>query len=136
LARAASTGAIIGAARYRAAEFGPSASVLRSAEGNVVDLLGEPFHLVQDEGRELFDLIRLLDIGEDCIGNACKMIQWGKRTCFAGGGEELDWTLSGTIRRDGRYVVPVQCDPRRRRAPTKPRRLRHLRRRRHSWLKI
>jgi len=31
----------------------------------------------------------------NCIGNACEMIQWGKQdVMFAGGGEELDWTLS------------------------------------------
>jgi 3-oxoacyl-[acyl-carrier-protein] synthase I len=30
-----------------------------------------------------------------CIGNATEMIQWGKQdVMFAGGGEELDWTLS------------------------------------------
>ncbi len=30
-----------------------------------------------------------------CIGNAAEMIQWGKQDMmFAGGGEELDWTLS------------------------------------------
>ena len=30
-----------------------------------------------------------------CIGNAVEMIQWGKQdVMFAGGGEELDWTLS------------------------------------------
>jgi 3-oxoacyl-[acyl-carrier-protein] synthase-1 len=30
-----------------------------------------------------------------CIGNAAEMIQWGKQdTMFAGGCEELDWTLS------------------------------------------
>ncbi len=30
-----------------------------------------------------------------CIGNACELIQWGKQdVMFAGGGEELDWTLS------------------------------------------
>ncbi len=30
-----------------------------------------------------------------CIGNACEMIQWGKQdVMFAGGCEELDWTLS------------------------------------------
>jgi len=30
-----------------------------------------------------------------CIGNASEMIQWGKQDLmFAGGGEELDWTLS------------------------------------------
>ncbi|HEV2561513.1 MAG TPA: beta-ketoacyl-ACP synthase I [Rhizomicrobium sp.] len=31
----------------------------------------------------------------NCIGNAAEMIQWGKQdVIFAGGGEELDWTLS------------------------------------------
>jgi 3-oxoacyl-[acyl-carrier-protein] synthase-1 len=31
----------------------------------------------------------------NCIGNAYEMIQWGKQDLmFAGGGEELDWTLS------------------------------------------
>jgi 3-oxoacyl-[acyl-carrier-protein] synthase-1 len=31
----------------------------------------------------------------NCIGNASEMIQWGKQdVMFAGGGEELDWTLS------------------------------------------
>jgi 3-oxoacyl-[acyl-carrier-protein] synthase-1 len=30
-----------------------------------------------------------------CIGNACEMIQWGKQdVMFAGGCEELDWTLT------------------------------------------
>jgi 3-oxoacyl-[acyl-carrier-protein] synthase-1 len=30
-----------------------------------------------------------------CIGNAAELIQWGKQdVMFAGGGEELDWTLS------------------------------------------
>ncbi|HAL84198.1 MAG TPA: beta-ketoacyl-ACP synthase I, partial [Rhodobiaceae bacterium] len=30
-----------------------------------------------------------------CIGNGAEMIQWGKQDIvFAGGGEELDWTLS------------------------------------------
>jgi 3-oxoacyl-[acyl-carrier-protein] synthase-1 len=31
----------------------------------------------------------------NCIGNATELIQWGKQdVMFAGGGEELDWTLS------------------------------------------
>src|SRR5271156_1883606 len=31
----------------------------------------------------------------NCIGNAAEMIQWGKQdVMFAGGGEELDWSLS------------------------------------------
>ncbi len=44
-----------------------------------------------------------------CIGNAAEMIQWGKQDMvFAGGCEELDWTLSNSFRRDGRDVVEVQ----------------------------
>ena len=45
----------------------------------------------------------------NCIGNAFELIQWGKQDMmFAGGGEELDWTLSRTVRRHGRHVVQVQ----------------------------
>ena len=34
--------------------------------------------------------------------------QWGKQdVMFAGGGEELDWTLVGAVRRDGRDVRPA-----------------------------
>ncbi len=45
----------------------------------------------------------------NCIGNAAEMIQWGKQDMmFAGGGEELDWTLQRIVRRDGRDVVQIQ----------------------------
>ena len=45
----------------------------------------------------------------NCIGNAAEMIQWGKQDImFAGGGEELDWTLVGPVRRHGRDVLEVQ----------------------------
>ncbi len=44
-----------------------------------------------------------------CIGNAAEMIQWGKQDMmFAGGCEELDWTLVRPVRRDGRDVVEIQ----------------------------
>ena len=37
------------------------------------------------------------------------MIQWGKQDMmFAGGGEELDWTLERIVRRHGRDVVQIQ----------------------------
>ena len=46
-----------------------------------------------------------------CIGNAMETIQWGKQDIiFAGGCEELDWTLVGAVRRHGRDVVEVQPD--------------------------
>ena len=46
-----------------------------------------------------------------CIGNAAEMIQWGKQDMiFAGGCEELDWTLVGAVRRHGRDVVELQRD--------------------------
>ena len=52
-----------------------------------------------------------------CIGNAAEMIQWGKQdVMFAGGGEELDWTLVGSLRCHGRHVVQIQ-----RHAATRPR---------------
>ena len=44
-----------------------------------------------------------------CIGNGTELIQWGKQDMvFAGGCEELDWTLSEHVRRDGRDVVEIQ----------------------------
>ena len=43
-----------------------------------------------------------------CIGNAAEIIQWGKQDLmFAGGCEELDWTLVGAVRRHGRDVVEI-----------------------------
>ena len=48
-----------------------------------------------------------------CIGNAAEMIQWGKQDMvFAGGCEELDWTLSVLVRRHGGDVVGLQPDAR------------------------
>jgi 3-oxoacyl-[acyl-carrier-protein] synthase-1 len=50
--------------------------------------------LVQDPRAELFDQLRLQHLGH-CIGNAYEQIQLGKQdVVFAGGTEELDWTLS------------------------------------------
>jgi 3-oxoacyl-(acyl-carrier-protein) synthase len=43
-----------------------------------------------------------------CIGNAAELIQWGKQdVMFAGGGEDLDWTMSLSVRRHGRDVVQI-----------------------------
>ena len=44
-----------------------------------------------------------------CIGNGAELIQWGKQDMvFAGGCEELDWTMSNLVRRHGRDVVQIQ----------------------------
>ena len=46
-----------------------------------------------------------------CIGNATEIIQYGKQDMiFAGGCEELDWTLVGSVRRHGRDVDEIQSD--------------------------
>ena len=38
-----------------------------------------------------------------CVGNGAELIQMGKQDIvFAGGGEELDWSHVGPVRRDGR----------------------------------
>ncbi len=46
-----------------------------------------------------------------CIGNAAEIIQGGRQDIiFAGGCEDLDWTL-GAVRRHGRHVVEIQRHP-------------------------
>ena len=68
-----------------------------------------------------------------CIGNAAELIQWGKQDImFAGGCEELDWTLSVLFDAHGRHVDAVQRHARKGqpRLRQEPRRLRHRRRRR------
>jgi len=70
-----------------------------------------------------------------CIGNAVECIQLGKADrMFAGGGEELDWTLSVLFDAMGAMSskyndTPERGEPRLRQGS---RRLRDLRRRRHS----
>ena len=70
-----------------------------------------------------------------CIGNAAELIQWGKQdVMFAGGCEELDWTLSVLFDAMGAMsthfnATPGQGEPRLRQGP---RRLRHRRRRRRG----
>ena len=70
-----------------------------------------------------------------CIGNGAELIQWGKQdVVFAGGCEELDWTLSVLFDSMGAMstkfnATPGQGQPRLRQ---EPRRLRHRRRRRRG----
>ncbi|HKJ62417.1 MAG TPA: beta-ketoacyl synthase N-terminal-like domain-containing protein, partial [Hyphomicrobiales bacterium] len=53
--------------------------------------LATPFHI---KGIN-YSISSACSTSAHCIGNAAEMIQWGKQdVMFAGGGEELDWTLS------------------------------------------
>jgi 3-oxoacyl-[acyl-carrier-protein] synthase I len=53
--------------------------------------LATPFHI---KGIN-YSISSACSTSAHCIGNAAEMIQWGKQDImFAGGGEELDWTLS------------------------------------------
>ena len=61
----ASTKAIVAAADITAPEQEPQARrALRRAQGDVVHLQRQSFHLVQDQGRELFHLLGLFDLGQ------------------------------------------------------------------------
>ena len=92
-----------------------------------------PRHAVQDQGRELLDHLGLLDLRALHRQRRREQIQWGKQDIvFAGGGEELDWTLSLLFDAMGAMSsqfndTPAARQPRLRR---QPRRLRHRRRRR------
>ncbi len=53
--------------------------------------LATPFHI---KGIN-YSISSACSTSAHCIGNASEMIQWGKQdVMFAGGGEDLDWTLS------------------------------------------
>ncbi len=53
--------------------------------------LATPFHI---KGIN-YSISSACSTSAHCIGNAAEMIQWGKQDLmFAGGGEDLDWTLS------------------------------------------
>ena len=70
-----------------------------------------------------------------CIGAGVEQIQWGKQDIvFAGGGEELDWTLSCLFDAMGAMSTKYNDEPDTRlaRLRRRPRRLRHRRRRRHG----
>jgi 3-oxoacyl-[acyl-carrier-protein] synthase-1 len=50
----------------------------------------------------------------NCIGNAYELIQWGKQdVMFAGGGEELDWTLSELFDAMGAMSSKFNASPQR-----------------------
>ena len=61
---------------------------------HVLDGLGLPRDAVPDQGHQLLDHLGLLDL-RALHRRGVEQIQWGKQDIvFAGGGEELDWTLS------------------------------------------
>ena len=67
---------------------------VRCAQGDVVHRLGDARDLVQDQGVN-YSISSACATSNHCIGNAYETIQIGKQDIiFAGGCEELDWTLS------------------------------------------
>ena len=116
-------------------EKGPEARrPVRGAEGDVVHRVGDARHLVQDQGRELFDLVGLRDLQplhrqrrrDDPVGQAGHGVRRRLR------GSRLDHV--GAVRRHGRDVVGLQPDAGQgfARLRPRPRRLRDRRRRRRA----
>ncbi len=83
-----------GGGRHRPQQGSEARRPFRGAEGHASTPLGHAGDVVQDQGRELFDLVRLRDV-EPLHRHAAEIIQGGRRTSSSRGGcEELDWTLS------------------------------------------
>ncbi len=115
--------------RSQGAEAGRS---VRGAEGDVVDGLRHARDLVQDQGRQLFDLLGLRDLEplhRQCLRDHPDR-QAGRHLRRRLRGAGLD--AVGAVRRDGRDVVEIQRHARDRLASLRhqPRRLRDRRRRR------
>ena len=105
--------------RHHAREGPQARRPVRGAEGDVVDRLGDARHLVQDQGRELFDLVGLRDLQPlhrqrrraDPVGQAGHDLRRRLRRA------RLD--AVGAVRRHGRDVVRNTTTRRTRpRAPT------------------
>ncbi len=78
------------AARARRAQGRP----VHGAAHDVLDRVGQPRHRVQDQGRQLFDQRGLRDLGA-LHRAAADLIRHGAQDIvFAGGGEDLDWTMT------------------------------------------
>ena len=114
---------------------GPEARrTVRGAEGDVVDGVGDARDLVQDQGRQLFDLVGLRDL--EPLHRQCLRDDPDRQA-----GRDLRRRLRGTrlvavgaVRRHGRDVLEIQRHAGHRLAPLRrqPRRLRHRRRRRRG----
>ena len=96
--------------RHHAHQGAQARRPVRGAEGDVVDRVGDARHLVQDQGRELFDLVGLRDLEplhrqrrrDDPVGQAGHDLRRRLR------GARLD--AVGAVRRHGRDVVELQPD--------------------------
>ena len=114
---------------------GPQARrTVRGAQGDVVDRVGDAGDLVQDQGRELFDLVGVRDL--EPLHRQCLRDHPGRQA-----GHDLRRRLRGArldalgaVRRHGRDVVELQPDARQglARLRRRPRRFCHCRRRRRA----
>ena len=103
-----STRAIVQAADTTAREGPQEGRPVRGAEGHVLDQLGHAVHALSHQGRELFDLLGLLDLGPlhrqrrraDPVGQAGHRVRRRRR------GARLD--ALGPVRRHERHVVRLQ----------------------------
>ena len=90
-----STRAIVQAADTTREQGPQEGRPLRSAQVHVFDEFGDAVDALSHQGRQLFDLLGLLPRARIASATAAELIQLGKQdVVFAGGGEELDWTLS------------------------------------------
>ena len=123
-----------GSGRHRAHQGAEARRPVRGAEGDVVDRVRDARHLVQDQGRQLFDLVGLRDLEplhrqcgrDDPVGQAGHGLRRRLRRA------RLD--ALGAVRRDGRDVDGLQPDARQGLARLRQgsRRLRHRGRRRRA----
>ena len=91
---------------------------VRGAEGACARALRRARHRFQIKGVN-YSISSACATSAHCIGNAAELIQWGKQdVMFAGGCEELDWTLSVLF--DAMGAMSTSSTPRRprRAAPT------------------
>ena len=94
--------------RHRAHQGAEARRPVRRAEGDVVDRVGDARHLVQDQGRQLFDLLGLRDV--EPLHRQCLRDDPGRQAgpglCRRLRGARLD--AVGSVRRHGRDVVELQ----------------------------
>ena len=117
-----------------AREKGPEARrPLRRAEGDVLDGIGDARRPGSRSRGASYSISSACATSNHCIGNAYEMIAWGKQeVMFAGGCEELDWTLApscSTRWARCRPIVQRDSGARLARLRQEPRWFRHRRRR-------
>ena len=93
--RAVDLGDAAGASGGAAIRLDQANRAVRGAQDHVLDGLGQPEHRLWNQGGSTIRSPRPVRPALHCIGNAAEQITMGKQdVMFAGGGEELDWTLS------------------------------------------